>query len=205
VTLSPLSVAKKTESISDLLRQLMDEAARGPSITVGRILHIFGMRGFAFLLLILSTLNIVIFMIPFLSFFLGLPMVILAAQMVLGLHAPLFPAFIRKRALGREALVEGLGRAIYWIEKIERYIKPRMAFLSAPVFLRVHALFTLALAILVTLPIPVVNVPPSVGIFFLAIGLLERDGLFIVFAYAVGAWCFVLFKSLGTIAHAVTG
>jgi hypothetical protein len=195
---------EKHERISDLLRHLKEEAARAPTITVGHILHVSGLRGFAVLLLILSTLNIVIFMIPMLSFFLGLPMVILAAQMVIGFHAPLFPAFIRRRSLACAPLVEGLTRAIYWIEKIERYIKPRLIILSAPIFLRVHALLTLMLAILVTLPIPIVNVPPSIGIFFLAIGLLQRDGLFILLAYIVAIWCFILFRSLAVIAHVVT-
>jgi len=183
----------------------MEEAAREDTITVGRILSIFGLRGFAFLLLILSILNIVIFMVPMLSFFLGLPMVILAVQMVLGLKAPLFPAFIRRRTIARTALLDGLARAIYWVERIERYIKPRLAFLSAPALLRVHAFLALVLAILVTLPIPVVNVPPSIGIFFLALGLLQRDGVFIALAYAVGWWCLWLFASLGTVVHRVTG
>jgi hypothetical protein len=195
---------KKSERISDLMRRLMDEAAREPSITVGRVLNICGLRGFAFLLLILAILNVVIFMVPFLSFFLGLPMVLLATQMVLGLHAPLFPGIIRQRAVSRSTLMDGLARAIYWIEKIEHYIKPRFTFLSAAALLRVHALFALALAVLVMLPIPLVNVPPAIGICFLAIGLLQRDGLFIVLAYAVGVWCFLLFKSLGHIAYSLT-
>jgi hypothetical protein len=193
----------KPERISDLMRRLAEPAGAEEGITIGRILHIFGLRGFAFLLLVISLLNIVIFMVPFLSFFFGLPMVVLAAQMTLGFSAPVFPGVLRRRSISRAALEDGVGRGVHWLEKIERYIKPRLAFLSASQLERVHGVFALMLAILVTLPIPVVNVPPSIGLFFLAIGLLERDGFFIIAAYAVGGWCFLLFRSLGHIAHHV--
>ena len=194
---------KSPERISDLMRRLSEPGGTEEGITVGRILHIFGVRGFAFLLLVIALLNIVIFMVPFLSFFLGLPMVVLAAQMTLGFAAPVFPGVLRRRSISRAALEDGIGRGVHWLEKIERYIKPRLAFLSAPQLARVHGLFALMLAILVTLPIPVVNVPPSIGLFFLAIGLLERDGFFIIAAYAVGCWCFLLFRSLEHVAHHV--
>ncbi len=189
--------------ISELVSRLMDTAAATETITVGRVLQIFGVRGFAFLLMILSILNIVIFMVPFLSFFLGLPMVILTAQMIIGLRAPMFPRVIRTREISRTALLDGLGRAIIWIQRIENYIKPRLPALSAPELMRVHAFAALILAIMVTLPIPVVNVPPSVAILFLAIGILSRDGIFILMGYATGLWCLWLFKSLDHIAHAV--
>ena len=181
----------------------MNTAAESETVTVGRILHIFGVRGFAFLLLVLSILNVVIFMVPMISFLFGLPMVILTVQMVIGLHAPVFPRVVRAWTISRTALMEGLARAIVWIERMERYIKPRLPALSAPELLRVHALVALVLAVMVTLPIPVVNVPPSIALIFLAIGILERDGLFILLGYATGLWCLWLFKSLDHIVHVV--
>ena len=197
-------IPKPPERISDFMRRLMDTAAETETVTVGRILHIFGVRGFAFLMLVLAFLNVVIFMVPLLSFFLGLPMVILAAQMVIGLHAPVFPHLIRRQTIGRGPLVDGIKRAVHGLEVIERYIKPRLTFLSDPALMRVHALFALVMAVMVTLPIPVINVPPSVALVFLAIGILERDGLFIIFGYAIGIWCLWLFKSLEHIVHAAS-
>ncbi len=181
----------------------MDDAGSEESISVGRILHIFGVRGFAFLLLMLSLLNIVIFMVPMISILFGLPMVILAVQMVLGLRVPMFPDFVRHRNIPRDALVQGLSRAVYGVEKAERYISPRFLFLAGPQADRVHAVLALVLAIMVTLPIPVLNVPPSIALAFLAIGMLQRDGLFIIIAYALGIWCLWLFKSLGHVVHSL--
>jgi hypothetical protein len=188
------------DRISDLMRKLVDTAAQSESVAIGRILHICGMRGFAFLLLILSFLNIVIFMVPFLSFFLGLPMIILSAQMVMGLSAPIFPGVIRRRYIQRGPLIEGVTRAARWLDKIERYIKPRILVLSSPQLMRVHAFFALFMAVMVTLPIPVINVPPSIALAFLSLGILERDGIFILVGYTIGVWCLWLFASLGHLA-----
>lgn len=183
---------------------LMDKATHEESVSVGSILHLFGVRGFAFLLLMLALLNIVIFIVPFISVLFGLPMVILSVQMVLGFHAPIFPAFIRRQMIQREALVQGVGRAVYGVEKIEHYIKPRGLFLTHPKLTRLHGLVALAMSVMVILPIPLFNVPPSVGLVFLAIGMLERDGFFILLAYIIGGVCLCLFKSLlGHIAHSM--
>lgn len=196
-----LPVPPEPKRISDIIRILKDKASHEQTVSVGAILNLFGVRGFAFLLLMLGLLNIVIFMVPFISILFGLPMVILSAQMVLGLHAPIFPAFIRRRIFHREALLQGLDRALYGIETIEHYIKPRFLFLTHPNLVRVHGLLALMLAVMVTLPIPLFNVPPSVGLVFLAIGMLQRDGIFIMLAYAVGSICLLMFKSLGHFAN----
>lgn len=197
----PLSSPAKPERISDLMRQLLETASHGENISFGRILHIFGVRGFAFLILILSLLNIIIFMLPFVSLLFGLPMIILAVQMILGLHTPIFPHFIRHRTINRERLVQGLEKAISWVQKLETTIKPRAAFLSSPKLDRIHGCFALILAIMVAIPIPLFNLPPSAALVLLAVGMLQRDGLFITASYALGFWCLVLFKSLGHFAQ----
>ena len=196
-------VPPHSEHVSGLLRQMKDTAAREDVITVGNILQLCGVRGFAFLLLALALLNIVIFMVPFISILFGLPMVILAAQLVIGLRAPIFPAAIRHRTIRREPFVAGIDRAIRAVEVLERFIKPRFRLLSDPRLARVHGIAALVMSIMVALPIPVVNVPPSLGLVMLSLGILTRDGIFILIGYAIGVWCLWLFKSLGHIAHAV--
>ncbi|MFY9288104.1 MAG: exopolysaccharide biosynthesis protein [Alphaproteobacteria bacterium] len=191
--------------ISDVMRGLMESASTESSVTIGHILQAFGVRGFAFLFLMLSLLNIVIFMVPLISILFGLPMVILAVQIVLGLRAPIFPLLIRKQSIHREALMQGLARSIYGVQKIERYIKPRLMFLTHPVLDRVHGIATLMMAAMVSMPIPVFNVPPSIAIMFIALGLLERDGIFIIIGYGIGFWCLWLFQSIGHYAHTLTG
>jgi len=203
--MSPLPTSTKPERISDIMRRLMDGTTTGETVRVGQIMHVFGVRGFAFIILMLALLNIVIFMVPLISVLFGLPMVMLSAQMVLGLHVPIFPEFIRHQTIRRDLLVRGLEHAVVWMVKVERYIRPRFAPLSDPRLDRMHGTLALILAIMVTLPIPVFNIPPSIGLVLLAVGMLQRDGIFILASYATGAWCLMIFKSLGHIAHSLTG
>lgn len=186
------------------MHRVIESLSSSADIRVGHILHIFGVRGFAFFLLMLSLLNIVIFMVPFVSILFGLPMIILSAQMVVGIRTPIFPRFIRNRTIPYQALIDGIGKSIRGLETIEHYIKPRFCFLSSPRLNRVHGLIALILAIMVTLPIPLFNVPPSIALAVLAIGLLQRDGILIGVAYVIGFWCLILFKSLGHLAQHLT-
>ena len=202
--LHPSASDAPLQNISDVIRDLLEKAGSETRVSVGRVLHVFGVRGFALLLLVLSLLNIVIFMVPLISILFGVPMVILAVQMVLGLKAPIFPAALRRQSIPRSALMSGGARVVGWVAKIESYIKPRFLFLSSPWLIRVHGVVLMLLAVMVTVPVPLFNVPPSLGIAFMAIGLLQRDGLFIVAAYAVAAWCLILFQSLGHVAHSLT-
>lgn len=186
------------------MRSLLGRVSDNENVRVGTILQALGVQGFAFLILTLSLLNIFIFMVPFLSLLFGIPMIILSGQMVVGLHTPIFPRLIRYRTIPSPIVVKGLNQTIHGMEKIERYIKPRLSFLSSPRLERFHGMTALILSIMVSIPIPFFNIPPSLALALLAIGLLERDGFFIVLAYSLGFWCLILFKSLGHIAHALT-
>ncbi len=183
------------------MRQLLNEAAGGKSIRIGDILHLFGRRGFAFLILILAMLNILIFMVPFISILFGLPILILSAQIALGLLEPIFPRVLLNREIPRSVFVLGLEKAIFWVQKIEIYVKPRLLFLSSPYIYRVHGIIALILAVMVTMPIPIFNALPSVALAFLSIGLLQRDGVFVVIAYVAGVGCMAIFKSISHAAH----
>ena len=194
----------KAEAISTLMRRARDSFADCKDVRIDHILHIFEVRGFAFFLLMLSLLNIFIFMVPFISVLFGLPMILLSAQMVFGIRTPIFPRFIRHRTIRQNLLVQGINQSIRGLEIIERYIKPRLYYLSHPFLNRVHGLTALVLAIMVSLPIPLFNVPPSIALAVLAMGLLQRDGLLIAVAYILGFWCLRLFESLGHLAHHLT-
>ncbi|MDD5586935.1 MAG: exopolysaccharide biosynthesis protein [Alphaproteobacteria bacterium] len=189
------------QTVSSLLRELQSTVAGGGTVTVGSMLQLFGVRGFAFLIFVLALMNVVIFMVPGLSLVFGLPLVILTVQMVLGFRTPLFPSFVRSRAIDKHALARGLAVGVRGMARVEHLIKPRFAMLSGPHFDRVHSLLALLLAVLMAIPVPIMNLPPSFGLIVLALGLMQRDGIFIAAAYAIAVWSLWLFGSLGHVAH----
>lgn len=182
------------------MRTLQANVARG-DVTVGQLLHWFGVRSFACLIFLLALLNIVIFMVPGFSLVFGLPLVILTVQMVLGFRTPLFPAFLRRRTIKGQALIKGLAMGEKGMRRIEHLIRPRLRVVAGPYMDRVHSFLALLLAVLMALPIPVLNLSPSFGLILLALGMMQRDGLFIAAAYGVGGWSLWLFGSLGRVAH----
>ena len=187
-------VSQAPVRISLIMRQLLDEAVGGQSIKIGHILELFGSRGFAFLILVLSLLNILIFMVPFISILFGFPIILLSLQMIFGLETPLFPRILTQQEIRRDAFALGLEKAIYGVRKIEAYVKPRYLFLSHRYVYRIHGTLALILAVMVTTPIPVFNAVPSAVLALLSIGMLQRDGVFILSAYVLGAGCLSLFK-----------
>lgn len=186
---------------SFLVRHLEETLPEGKDLTVGQFLPLLGVHGFIFFILVLGLLNIAIFMLPGLSIVFGIPMVIMAVQMLLGLHAPIFPDYVRRRRIESDVLRKGLKIAAFSLEKIEPAIKPRLCFLTHPRLMRLHSIAALLLAFMVAIPIPFINIPPTIGIILLCIGLIQRDGFFVIGAYFFGAWSFWLYESLGRAAQ----
>lgn len=192
-----VSEKKQHEPLSALVRRMEKTLPADESMTVGQFLCFLGVHGFVFFILVLALLNIFIFMLPGLSILFGVPMVILAVQMVLGLRAPIFPSFIQRQRLKGTYLHRGLDLAAQALEKIEPFVKPRLSIMTSPAIIRIHSLVALFLALMVAIPVPLLNLPPSFGAILLAIGLMQRDGAFILGAYGFGLWSFWLYESLG--------
>lgn len=192
-----------SQTIPDILREVGATVDGGGDVTIGNLLYLFGVRGFAFLIFILALLNVVIFMVPGLSLLFGLPLVILTVQMVLGLRTPLFPAFVRRRTISRALLKRGLEISIGKMERIEHLFRPRFWLIAGAHMDRAHSLLALLMAVLMTIPIPFLNLPPSFGLIALALGIMQRDGAFILASYLLAGWSLWLFSSLGHVAHAL--
>lgn len=166
---------------------------------------IYALRGRAYLLLIILLALPFIQPVPLLGLStpLGLAIVLIALRLSLG-QRPWLPMRIQ-----RVKLPAGFfGRLMTVTERLLRFLesvlRPRWAALTETALLKqLHAIVILisALILLLPLPIPFSNLLPAWAIFFMACGLLERDGLFIFLGYvafAVGAAYFIL---LGGIAH----
>jgi hypothetical protein len=193
----------KAKALSDVLREIQATVAGGGVVTVGYFLRVLGVRGFGFLTLVLALLNVVIFVVPGLSLVLGLCLIILSVQMLLGLHTPLFPAFVRRRKISRVLLSKGLDVGSRAMARVEHLIRPRYNIIAGPHMDRLHSLFALLMAVMMMIPIPLLNIPPSLGLIALAIGVMQRDGVFIAGSYALAGWSLWLFSSLSRVAHAL--
>lgn len=169
---SPPTAERTSILLKHLLANLPDE-----DVSIGFIVLQMRRRSFGGIFIILAALGL----LPGISFFAGLAMLVPAFQMAVGFRAPLLPRFIRRRRIG-VAAIRSLGtRAIPWIEKVERHIKPRWIPLTLPPMPMIIGILTFGLALIVMLPLPFSNLPPALALICFSLGLLERDGMMILF------------------------
>ncbi|MEK9644511.1 MAG: exopolysaccharide biosynthesis protein [Alphaproteobacteria bacterium] len=173
--------------MSVLLAQILD-GLHGRHVTVGVVVEHFRRRSFGGLLFVLTLLGL----LPIVSFFAGLAMLVPAVQMARGLPAPRLPDFVSARRVSVERARRLAARILPALEAVERYIRPRWLILTAPPMPILLGAVCAALGIAMILPVPLINVPPAIALAFLSLGIIERDGVMIVVGLAAAAAAFVL-------------
>ncbi len=157
------------------------EGLSGSHINVGELIQQFQRRSFGGVLLILALLA----MVPGISVFAGAAMLVPAYQLMIGLPAPLFPRSVSTRSISVAALKRWGPKVIYWVAKLERLVKPRWPQLTSPLARRIMGAMIMVLGLIITIPFPFSNFPPSVAIVCFALGLLERDGVMTIIGSAI--------------------
>ena len=184
---SPVNNEKTHEKTSILLRRATLDL-QGEKIQVGFLLYRLRRRSFGGLLFFLAILSL----IPGISIFAGLVMIILAAQLSLGFRSPKLPRVMSEYSLKIDHLKTILSRTAPKIERLEKYIKPRLLIFTLPPFTSVLGILVFCLAALVILPLPFTNLFPALAIFIISMGLLERDGLIILVGTTFSILAFAL-------------
>lgn len=163
--------------LSEILQTVAQESS-AERITVGDLLVAMQGRAIGALLLVFAFPNILPTP-PGLAGILGLPLIYLSSQLMLG-RLPWLPPFISNRSITRETFVALVDRAVPWLARAERMLKQRLWVLTSPPAQRFIGAVCLILSLVLVLPIPFGNMLPSIAISILALGLLERDGLWII-------------------------
>jgi len=170
---------------SQLLRDFLASHSE-PRISLGALRDALGDRGFGVLLFIFALPNLVPVNIPLLSAVLGLPLVLLAAQLSYGRHKPWFPDWLTAQSFPRQGFSNVVLRALPFLERTERLLRPRLTMLLSWTGERVIGVAILILALVLTLPIPFANWLPACAIAIIALAILEKDGLAVLVGIAVG-------------------
>lgn len=180
---------KPRKRLSQILDEISEDETRH-RISIADLLSVMSGRAIAALLLLFALPN-ALPAPPGTSAILGLPLVYLSAQMMLG-RLPWLPPFIANRSMSREDFGATISRATPIIARAEKLLKPRLSLFVRHRAERVIGLFCLMLAIILLLPIPLGNMLPAFAICLLALGVLERDGLWVLIGVAVGGFSMFL-------------
>ena len=160
------------------LNRYFFEEKRDAKVTLGEIFSLTEERIFGFLLAILSLPSALPVPAPGYSIPFGIAMFFLAIQLVIGRDRPWLPEKFLKGSMSLETIQKFVKMGTPWVEKIENVTKPRVAYLCTSLAGRVILGTAIALmSISMMIPIPGTNTLPAIGIFVIAFGLLEDDGL----------------------------
>jgi hypothetical protein len=181
-----LATKPKSRRTSELLRDFVAEAG-GARISLGGLRDALGDRGFGVLLFVFALPNLVPVNIPLLSAVLGLPLVLLAAQLSYGRHKPWFPDWLTDQTFPRRGFDAVVARALPALERAERLLRPRLTVLFSWTGERLIGIAILVLALVLTLPIPFANWLPACAIAIIGLAIVEKDGVAILVGLAVGA------------------
>jgi hypothetical protein len=191
---------RRPRRLSEVFLVLAAEA-RGP-VSVAAIRDALGDRSFAALLVIFSALNLLP-LPPGTSVVLGIPIVIVAAQMVLGRRTAWLPARLLAKSIPLDRFRAGSDRIVPLLQRLERLVRPRYWPFWRHQGDRVIGVIALVLGIAVVLPVPLGNWLPAFASTLVGLALSERDGILFAIATAVGIASLVIIVAVVASAGAV--
>ncbi|HRO11602.1 exopolysaccharide biosynthesis protein [Amaricoccus sp.] len=165
--------------ISAILRGLV-ESAEGERISIGDMVDAFDARAYGPLIALFAAPNVLPVALPGISAVLGAPLILLTAQLMVGLRRPWLPVFLRRRSLARGSFESLVGRIVPRLVRIEAMTHPRLLPLTSRWGERMIGAVGLLLAAIVFLPVPFGNALPGVALMLMGVGLIARDGLLVV-------------------------
>jgi hypothetical protein len=168
----------KNQHFSDLLRHFLAQHQED-EIYVRDLLHEMGDRAFGPTLLICALPEALPLPMAGMSAFVGIPLILVSTQLVIGFRQPWLPHWLLKRSFKRQHFEKLVRKALHLIEKLEKALKPRWQFFTNPTFERLIGLLLLFLAVIIALPIPFANMVPAIVIALICLGMIERDGVVI--------------------------
>lgn len=180
-----------SELVSTIAREWPHER-----VSLGALIEALGPRGYGVLIVLFALPNLLPVYIPGLSPIFGVPLMIICAQLAWGLTTPRLPGFLTRRSMKRADLRLIAERALPWLRRVERWVRPRPSFVTTRTGERIIGAYGVWLACIVIVPLPLTNGPPSLACLIMAIGVMEEDTVTILAGAAFGVFATFLGLSI---------
>lgn len=193
----------RTKRLHRTLSAVLKDIAERPdeNFTIADVRDALADRSFATLLFLFAAINLMP-LPPGSSAFLGLPPLIIAAQMIVGQSKVWLPDFILRRPISSDRFRHVVEKLSPWLIRAERLVKPR--YWPFPILLadRLIGVIAFVLSLLLVAPIPFGNWLPALGIALYGLALSERDGITFGLATAVTVTAIAVLGAIfGSAAH----
>lgn len=192
-----MKLQKTNRGFLDALNLILKETTHSAEIELNQIFLILAGKGYAALLVIFTLPFCFPVQIPGFSTPFGVALALLGLRIGLGMQ-PWWPQFILTKKLSSESVKKITESTISTVTKMQKITHPRLFFFTNPICHRLNGFLISILSIFLALPLPLpfTNLVSALPIFFIGIGLLEDDGLFIIIGYFLSLICFAYFIAL---------
>lgn len=175
--------------LADILNEMEKDAKNG-RINLGEMIERLNTRGFGPLLLAVGFIAVLpTGAIPGVSTLVAVLVILVAAQILIGWTSPWIPSKLRKITFPHSYFKKGKDKIMPAARAIDRLIKPRLAFMTSDIAVRIIAVICICIAI--SMPflglIPFALLPPGLAIVFFGLGLSAHDGLLVLIGLTITA------------------
>ena len=171
-------------TLSATLSQTID-GIKGETVTLRELMNAIGEQG----LLLLCALATLPFLfpvsIPGVSTVFGAAIVLLSVAITLN-RMPWLPDKILDRPMDTAKLVPVMRKGVRIVTRIDSWVRPRALHLTAGRMTFFNGCVLVFGGVLLMAPfglIPFSNTAPAVGILLLTVGMIQRDGVFVLLGY----------------------
>jgi hypothetical protein len=174
---------------------LLQKEGRSTALSIAEILRVLSGKGRTIILILLSLPFCQPIQIPGFSTPFGLAVAFIGLRMVFGKTIWL-PEKLLQKNVSSDVLIKITDNALNIIRKMKPWVHPRFIWLcQSSILEKGNGLLICLLGILLALPLPIPlsNLTAAWSIFFIAFGVLEDDGLFILIGYLISLITLVFF------------
>ncbi|MDH1430324.1 exopolysaccharide biosynthesis protein [Comamonas aquatica] len=187
--------------LSHLLTSIINDI-HGDTITLRKLLERCGREGMLLVCAIACLPFLIPVSIPGVSTVFGAAIVLLSTALFLD-RLPWLPQRILDKDLDANKLKPVLHKGVGMVGKLDRWLQPRWSGLTTSPMQRVNSAVLVFGGLLLMAPlglIPFSNTVPAVGILLLTVGMMQRDGVFVLLGYLGHVLTVVYFGALAYLA-----
>lgn len=179
--------SRHPESLGDKIERIIEELPQ-PDVSLVEITDAIGDEGLLVLAVLLSLIFLVPVSIPGVSTVFGTAILVIGITRITSRKLTI-PGRLGGRRLCATRLRDGFGKALRWFRRLEKVSKAnRFQRLAGSTGIALFNNLTFIFsALLLMMPlglVPFSNTLPAIALIFLALGMMQKDGVCILFGYS---------------------
>nr|WP_206759917.1 exopolysaccharide biosynthesis protein [Wolbachia endosymbiont of Kradibia gibbosae] len=186
-------MTKSDKLASDILKEVADTNNNdSDKVTLFDIKTALHERGFGILIIIFSLpLSVPIPVPPGYTTILSIPLILFSLQLLFGFDSPWMPQ-LERRSFQRSTLTLVVEKTSPVLEKIEKFMKPRLSFIFYGPGEKILAFMMLLCAIIIALPLPFTHFLPAIGTTLISLSIMSKDGFLSILGVLVSLCALLL-------------